>query len=86
MSEKHNNGTPMKWVLTWYQADADDFVGEVDLPLSTEEVKKLFYIQENEDAYGCNIVRASQRIYLQPIVDYEIDLNQFDYFVEDQAI
>jgi len=74
----------MKWVLTWYQADADDFVGEEDLSLSTDEVKKLFYVENDDCCGGCHIVRASQRIYLQPMVDCEIDLNQFDYFVEEQ--
>lgn len=64
----------------------DYFFGQVDLSLSTDQVKKLFYIQETEDVYGCNIVRASQKIHLQSMVDCEIDLNQFDYFVEDQAI
>ncbi len=74
-----------KWILTWWQADSDDFVNQIELPLSTDEVRKLFYLQETDNVYGCHIVRASQRIYLKSIVDYEIDLNNFDYFIEDQS-
>ena len=84
--EKDDKGTCCKWVLCWYQAEGDGFVGQVDLNLSTNEIKKIFYIQEEKDAYGCNIVRASQKIHLQKVVDYEIDLNKFDYFVEPQAV
>lgn len=81
MNKKDN----IKWVLIWFQADSDDFVNQVDLPLSTDEVIKLFYLQETDNVYGCHIVRASQRIHLKSMVDYEIDLNNFDYFVEDES-
>lgn len=80
-----NKNVKTKWILTWFQADSDDFVNQVDLPLSTSEVKKLFYLQATDSAYGCHIVRASQRIHLKSIVDYEIDLNNFDYFVEEKS-
>ncbi len=75
----------IEYILTWFNAEGDDtIVGSEVLNITVEELKTLFFVLLENEFYGCHIVRASQRKRLQELVQTQIDLNQYDYFVEDQ--
>lgn len=70
--------------LTYFSPINDELVGEFELESVTcRDVAKWFYLPSEEEALaGCHIVMASQRIHLVNLVQTEIDLNNYDYFVE----
>jgi len=73
----------MKFGLSWFSADNDDLVGEVDLPTANpKDIRDWFFLPENESLTDCYIVRASQRKHLLKLVTNTIDLNNYDYFLE----
>ena len=76
----------MKWVICWYENGSGNFVDQVDLPISTDKIKRLFDMEREENCHGCLSVTENQKLYLQSIFNFEINLEEFNYFLEDQKI
>ncbi len=80
--------TPMKkerYALAWYSVEEDTLVGEVDVQLSQDTVRKWFYLPPEDTAIECYDVTASQRRHLMKLVEHEIDLNEYVYQLEGRA-
>lgn len=73
------------YALTWYSVEDETLVNEVSLQISKDDVRKWFYLEEDDPAILCYDVTASQRIHLLKLVEVEIDLNKFDYQLEGRA-
>lgn len=73
--------------LSWYSIKNDRLVGQEKLPRAVTEKKlrKWFYIREDDPNLDGHIVRASQRMHLQKVVSHQINLNEYDYFLEHLA-
>ncbi len=81
--------TPMKkkenYALAWYSIEDKTLVDEVPLKLSPDQVRKWFYLAEDDPAIYCYDVTASQRKHLMKLLEVEIDLNEYDYQLEGRA-
>lgn len=71
-------------MLRWFDKEGDNFVGETTITnVSLERLQKLFGISANNPMYDCYLVESSEQInYLQKILNVELDLNSYEYFVE----
>ncbi|GCA71872.1 hypothetical protein MiYa_03415 [Microcystis aeruginosa NIES-2519] len=71
-------------VLVWFNKDNDDYVGEYTLNiLDINELKKIFNVTDSdEQMINCYPVFVEQASYLESLLNIEIDLEKYDYFVE----
>lgn len=77
------NKSETKIFLTWFAPNSDKSIGQEEVVgLTTRKIRKWFYLPKDEIVADCYIVRASQKIHLDPLVKHVIDLNKYDYFVE----
>jgi hypothetical protein len=73
----------VKFMLTAFDPESDEFVNRWDLPGIVEaDIDVMFELRPGEES-GSHIVRASQKSDLEKVSGQEIDLNLYDYFVED---
>lgn len=63
------------FLLIWFEASKDDFVGEERMDVTEDEILKWFYLNDRADIFGSLTVTASQRLHLNPRVKHEINLN-----------
>ena len=59
-------------------------MGELKITnIDLEHLQKLFGISSDNPMYDCYLVESSEQInYLQDILNFEVDLNSYEYFVE----
>ena len=71
-------------VLRWFEKEGENLVGETTITnVNLECLQKLFGISSDNPMYDCYLVESFEQInYLQKIVDFELDLNSYNYFVE----
>ena len=75
-----------QYVLTWFSKEDELEVGRLELPsLKPETVRSWFGLSDNEPPIYCYPVTINQRNYLLEFTD-SIDLQEYDYFVEGEAI
>lgn len=71
------------FVVLWFESEGDKLIGREVLPKVTgEQVRKWFNLPKNENLNDSYIIRASQKVHLDKMMYHEIDLNEFDYFLE----
>jgi hypothetical protein len=71
------------YCLCWYSPKDEKIVGFEDMPkLTSKKVRKWFSLSDDDPGIYPYVVTASERQHLAKIVKTNIDLNQYDYFVE----
>lgn len=67
--------------LTYFEKDSDAFVGEIELPnqITFSVLKKIL---DDDELHGCFPVDEEIKNRLNLLIDYPIDLDKYDYFIE----
>jgi hypothetical protein len=74
------------WKLFCFQKQSDEFVRSYDLNnVSSDDVRKWFNEPNGSFLGGSIPVRHRQVVFLQPLIDEKIDIEKYDYFVEEHA-
>ena len=68
--------------LQWFEKTGDDLVGECVLgEIDPVEFRKAFNLPSDDPLVDAYLVTELQVPYLQPLVNHDIRLDQYDYFV-----
>jgi hypothetical protein len=74
----------VSYELCWYSVTTSKLVGVEPVEgLNARKVRSWFHLQPTDAPFGCFPVTASQRRKLVKLVKHKIDLNKYDYFIED---
>jgi hypothetical protein len=71
-------------VLRWFEKEGDELVGEkVISNVNLEHLQKLFGIDSENPMYDCYLVESAEQMnYLQNLLNFELDTESYDYFIE----
>lgn len=71
-------------VLRWFEKEGDELIGEKKIDnISLESLQKLFGIDSENPMYDCYPVESAEQInYLQNLVNFDLDIESYDYFIE----
>ena len=79
---------PFVYKLGWYEKDPGEFIiDNCILDITTEQLKVIFDDPDFDKTPGCSPVNTEHIAKkLQPYTSHKIDLNKYDYFLEETAI
>ena len=71
-------------VLRWFDREGDDLVGEKIISnVDLEDLQQLFKIDPENPMYDCYPVESAEQLsYLQNLLNFGLDTESYDYFVE----
>jgi len=73
----------MSRVIRYFEKDGDKCVGEEKLPeIDLGVLQELFDLTSKNPMYDCFLVTEKQRTFLNQFIKVEINLNEYDYFIE----
>jgi len=73
----------MRFELNWFdENDDDELAGEVDLPVTEDEVRLAFGLSADEWSWDCLLVTSQQVEWLQDKTGISIELDRYKYFVD----
>lgn len=79
--------SPVDRVIRWYEKQGDRLVGEMKLGnVSLPELQALFNQSSDDPMHYCYPVLPSHISYLEQKLNRAIDLEQYDFFLECDAI
>ncbi|MDF2386972.1 hypothetical protein JMG10_36255 [Nostoc ellipsosporum NOK] len=75
-------------VLRWYAKDGSDFVGEKILDnVNLYNLQNLFKTELNNPMYECYPIESfDQENYLEDTLNFKLNTEKYDYFIECDAI
>lgn len=75
-------------VLRWFEKKGKNLVGEKILDdAKLEQLQKLFGIPPENPMYDCYPVESSEQIeYIQKLLNFKLDTQSYEYFVECDAV
>lgn len=81
------NGFKVVRKVRWFAKDEDPLIGEAILSdASLTELQVLFHQSADNPMFDCYPISEHQMVYLQQHIEPEMNLTQFDYFLECDAI
>ncbi len=71
-------------VLRWFEKEGDNLIGEKTINnISLEQLQKTFEIDSENPMYDCYPVESAEQInYLQSLLNFNLDIKSYDYFIE----
>lgn len=81
--------SPMKVrrVLRWFNRSTEELAGSAPIHgPSLMELQRMFRVEPDDPMYDCYPLESAQASQLQAYVDAPIRLNDYDYFVEADAV
>jgi len=87
----NDRGTPepkVERVLRWFEKEGNNLVGEQVLDdVKLEQLQELFGISSENPMYDCYRVETSEQIeYFQKLLNFQLDIESYEYFVECDAV
>lgn len=73
------------YALAWYEKDPGNaLIDDRQIDITLQELEKIFDDPDYGATVGCQPVGSQQVDYLQNFTSHHIDLDKYDYFVEDR--
>ena len=83
---EHNSSFFIR-MIRWYEKEGDQLVGELPLPnIRLTELQELFQESPDNLMFECYVISPRQADYFQQKLKQKLDLDDYDYFIDCDAL
>lgn len=86
-TESSNQNIQVLRMLRWYEKEANQLIGELSLPnIELTELQELFQESPDNLMFECYAIGSRQAYYFQQKVKPKLNLDDYDYFIDCDAL
>jgi hypothetical protein len=82
MTSDSDDKLPVRRVVSWYNKNTDEWIGEAEIAASLGELREIFGQSTEEPMYDSFPIYEEQARFVEMRTGIKIKLGDFDYFLE----